>query len=222
MDIKWTSDIRLINLGVCVFGYAGAGKTTLIRTADKPIILSAEGGLLSLKDSELPYIGIRGIDDLRQVFKWLNDSPEAKQFNWVALDSISEIAEQCLTSLKKIHSNQLRAYGELFDIMMPLMKGFRDLPNHNVYMSAKCKHRGEGVEMLPSMPGGKLGDELGFIFDVVCALTTTRDEDSEEPRRVLQTVNDDRWFGCKTRSQALDFYEEPDLEKLRTKILGAN
>ena len=37
-----------------------------------------------------------------------------------------------------------------------------------------------------------------------------------------QTVNDDRWFGCKTRSQALDFYEEPDLEKLRTKILGAN
>ena len=49
-----------------VYGKAGHGKTYAARTAPKPIILSAESGMLSLRDVDIPVITIRTVEELSE------------------------------------------------------------------------------------------------------------------------------------------------------------
>ena len=51
------------------YGQSGAGKTSLIKTLPSPIVLSAEGGLLSIQDANLPYIEIASMDNLREAYQ---------------------------------------------------------------------------------------------------------------------------------------------------------
>src|SRR5690554_5487299 len=81
-------------LKILVYGGAGAGKTTLCKTMPgNPVIISAEGGLLSLRDVDIPVIEVSNLQDVHDAYTFLMDDPEGQKFDWVALDSISEIAE---------------------------------------------------------------------------------------------------------------------------------
>ena len=110
IQLKGTGSISTAGVKMLVYGQAGAGKTTLINTLPHPIILSAEGGLLSLQDADLPYIEIRNVNDLEEAYKWVV-SDAANGFESVALDSISEIAEVILSSEKKNNKDPRAAYG---------------------------------------------------------------------------------------------------------------
>ena len=54
INLKSTATIASSGVKVLVYGQAGSGKTTLIRTAPAPLILSAEAGLLSLAGTDIP------------------------------------------------------------------------------------------------------------------------------------------------------------------------
>ena len=56
IQLKSTGDLGDQGLKVLVYGQAGCGKTTLSKTLPTPVVLSAEGGLLSLKDDNIPYL----------------------------------------------------------------------------------------------------------------------------------------------------------------------
>ena len=101
ISVKTTGSLSANGVKMLVYGQAGAGKTSLIRTLPDPIVLSAEGGLLSIQDADLPYIEIASMDDLKEAFEWMS-TPEGMKFKSVALDSISEIAEVVLNHEKKI------------------------------------------------------------------------------------------------------------------------
>jgi RecA-family ATPase len=60
IQLKNTLDVSSNGIKVLVYGHAGAGKTTLGATMPVPIIISAEGGLLSIKDAGLDYIEAHG------------------------------------------------------------------------------------------------------------------------------------------------------------------
>ena len=93
INLKRTSALARDGVKILVYGQAGAGKTSLICTLPKPITLSAEAGLLSIAGADLPYIEIGNIADLTDALEWLTSSGEAAEYQSVALDSISEIAE---------------------------------------------------------------------------------------------------------------------------------
>lgn len=61
IEIRKTNDISVTGRGIklAVYGGAGIGKTRLSATAPNPLIISAESGLLSLKDSATDYIAIK-------------------------------------------------------------------------------------------------------------------------------------------------------------------
>ena len=61
-----------------VYGGAGVGKTVLCSTAPNPVIISAEAGLLSLRDFDIPYVSVTKYEDLVDVYKWMASSAEAK------------------------------------------------------------------------------------------------------------------------------------------------
>lgn len=223
MILKSTNEIITTGLKVLVYGQAGAGKTTLIRTLPDPVILSAEGGLLSLRSENLPYIEIKTMRDLQEAFLWLRDSEEAKRFRSVALDSISEIAEVVLGEEKAASKDPRQAYGNTQDQMTALIRAFRDLPGRHIYFSAKVEKQLNEVGQLlhsPSMPGQKLGQMLPYFFDEVFALRVTPDKDGNIGR-ALMCVSDGIWT-AKDRSGVLAQWEPADLGYVINKIGGNN
>ena len=68
IEVQNTSDVSTTYIKMLVYGQAGAGKTTLIKTLPNPIICSAEGGLLSIKDADLPFIKVGSMTDLRDAY----------------------------------------------------------------------------------------------------------------------------------------------------------
>lgn len=221
INIKRTGGFAANGVKVLVYGAAGAGKTTLVQTLPNPIVLSAEGGLLSIHDADLPYIEVNSMATLKEAYSWLTSSDEAKDFQSVALDSISEIAEVVLNHEKKASKDPRQAYGAMQEQMADIIRAFRDLPGRNVYMSAKLeKTQDEMGRMLysPSMPGNKTGQSLPYFFDEVLALRVERDADGNT-QRALMCDSDGLWL-AKDRSGKLDAWEAPDLGEIIAKIAG--
>lgn len=225
MKIQNTFGIGAKNgVKILVYGKAGRGKTTLCATAPNPIVFSAESGLLALSRWQLPYIEINTIKDLTDAFSWAQSSAEARQFQTLCLDSLSEIAEVVLSNAKGQVKDPRQAYGELIEKMTMTIRSFRDLPGYNVYMSAKqemVKDEASGITMnMPSMPGSKLGQQLPYFFDEVFQLDIGKNPATQESYRYLRTQPDFQ-NDAKDRSGKLDAIEYPDLGNIINKITAA-
>lgn len=246
MEFTTTSQ-AVLDTGVkmLVWGESGMGKTMLTATLPRPILISAESGLLSLTEAniirvygagrpdicyDIPTIKVSSIQDVEQAYLWLmnpaNNPVDANgfpQFMSIALDSLTEIAEQCLNNAKRSVKDPRQAYGELIEKMQTLVRAFRDLPGYNVYMSAKMsrnKDEFSGVTAFgPSMPGAKLGPELPYFFDEVFKLTVGKDQNTQADFRYLLTAPDMQNV-CKDRSGALEQMETPHLGNVINKIKG--
>ncbi len=221
INLKNTSDVHANGVKVLVYGHAGVGKTTLSTTMPNPVIISAEGGLLSIKDSNIPYVEVSNMNDLKETYDWLT-SDEGKKFDSVILDSLSEIGEVVLIHEKAQNKDGRAAYGEMATQMTALIRAFRDLPGKNVLMTAKVeKSQDETGRMMyaPSMPGAKLGQALPYFFDLVLALRVEKDADGVA-QRALMCDSDGLWM-AKDRSGKLQAWEQPDLGAIIKEIGGA-
>lgn len=221
IQLKRTADVHLSGVKMLAFGQSGVGKTTLITTLPNPIILSAEAGLLSIKDSNLPYIEITTMQELMEAYTWCTESQEAGQFESIAIDSISEIAEVLLVHEKKVAKDPRQAYGSMQDQIMALIRAFRDISGKHIYMSAKAeKSQDESGRLLysPSMPGNKTGQALPYLFDEVFAMRAEKDAEGGT-QRALMCHTDGLW-AAKDRSGKLDAWEAPDLGAIIRKIGG--
>jgi len=216
--LKRTGGLSASGVKMLVYGAAGSGKTSLIKTMPNPIVLSAEGGLLSIQDADLPYLEITSMDELREAYSWVLES----DYKSVALDSISEIAEVCLNHEKKVNKDPRAAYGAMQEQMADIIRAFRDIPGRNVLMTAKLeKTQDEMGRVLysPSMPGNKTGQALPYFFDLVLALRVEKDAEGNT-QRALMCDSDGLWL-AKDRSGKLSGWEAPDLTAIIEKIGGA-
>lgn len=223
IQLRRTKEVHENGLKCLVYGQAGAGKTTLIPSLPSPVILSAESGLLSIAEADVPFIEIKSMTDLMEAYQWCTESEEGKQFESIALDSISEIAEVVLNAEKKIAKDPRQAYGALAEQMGDMIRAFRDIPGKHVYFSAKLeKSQDETGKMLyaPMMPGNKVGQGLPYFFDLVMALRVEKTPEGEAVR-ALMTESDGLWQ-AKRRGFSLDDWEEPDLGKIIKKIRGGS
>lgn len=223
ISLKRTKGLAVPFVKVLIPGESGAGKTRACAQLDDVVILSAEDGLLSIRDQDVPFIAINGVADLYEAYTWLTTSAEAKQFHAVAIDSISEIAEVVLAEERrspKGAKDPRAAYGEMQDKMAGVIRAFRDLPTHHVVMTAKIEkattEMGE-VRYVASMPGKKLTADLPYFFDEVLPVRVHRT--GENVDRVFQCSDDGVWH-AKDRSGKLDAWEPYDLAALIRKIGG--
>lgn len=220
IKLKSTRGLHAQGVKLLVYGQAGAGKTSLIKTLPDPVVLSAEGGLLSIADADIPYIEINSMQSLEEALTWCS-SDEADQFKSIALDSISEIAEVCLSHEKRIAKDPRQAYGAMQDAMAYIIRAFRDLPGKHVYFSAKLEKAQDEMGRIlysPSMPGNKTGQALPYYFDEVLALRVEKDADGQT-QRALMCDSDGLWT-AKDRSGRLESWEAPDLGAIIDKIGG--
>lgn len=203
---------------IVVYGRAGMGKTRLCATCPTPVIFSAESGLMSLREYNLPYYEIKTVKDLQDAYNWARSSHESRQFETICLDSVSEIGEVSLTAALQGKKDPRQAYGEYNAEIYKALKDFRDLPNRHVYMSAKQDRfkTADGLTINgPMMPGQKMGQQLPYLPDLIFQL----DKDPVQGFLYLRTQPD---FAndAKDRSGALAAMEPPDLGYIIRKIKG--
>ncbi len=225
MEIE-TVDKAIHDTGIkiCVHGPAGVGKTVLASTCGAPtILLSAEAGLLSLSgvsDSAKSQIGVMQIHTSEDVGVAYNRLMAEKLADWVVIDSLSEIAEVLLSDKKKGVNDPRKAYGEMADEMMDMIRLFRDMPGYNVMMTAKQTRYTDGSSgtsmYIPMLPGKQVPDQIPYMFDELFALRVIPDAEGNM-QRVLQTGRDVQ-YEAKDRSGKLAMYEYASIESIAAKI----
>lgn len=225
MQLRSTREATVNGIKVLVYGPAGVGKTTLCATTGgNPLIISAEAGLLSLRQHDIPFIEVNDMASLTEAYSFVSQSAEAAAFDWICLDSISEIAEVVLSSEKKLTKDPRQAYGALMEHMGDIIRKFRDLNGKNVYFSCKqerIKDELSGAMLYgPSLPGAKLAQSIPYFFDEVFALRVEADQEGQ-PHRWLQTASDAS-YSCKDRSGSLEMFEHPQLASIAAKIYPTN
>lgn len=201
IKIQQTSEIEFNGVKCIVYGGAGVGKTRLCATAPKPLLISAEQGLLSLSEVDVPFIEIKNLDDLDEAYNYIKKN-NSGQWETICLDSLSEIAEVLIQHELPKHKDGRQAYAALAHAMIPMLKKFRDLKNVNTVFTCKridVKDDESGIittELL--LPGQVLGYQVPYLVDELFYMDIDR-----KGIPFLQTKPSRRVF-CKDRSGALN------------------
>lgn len=208
---------------VLVHSDTGVGKTFAIPTAPRPFGVTAEHGLLSIRKSSVPFVEIKTMADLGNVYQWLTESADAKYIDTICIDSWSEIAETFLAEIMPRAKDPRQAYFECQNRVIEMTKAFRDIPDKNLYITAKTemiKDEATGaLKWSPMMPGTKLSQLLPYLFDEVWAirLSTAKDPATGQNYRYFQTQPDLQYM-AKDRSGALAAQEPANLTHCFTKM----
>lgn len=218
MAIKFTTTSQeATHCKIVVYGKSGVGKTTLIRTAPKPLIISTEQKLLALRKQDIPAILVETVDDMEEAIEYCKSKDCRKKFETICIDSITDIAEAQLIDLKKQHKDPRKAYGELADIMVEQIRSLKDLKKLHVYAIAKAKKvESDGsLVLMPNMPGQQLLNGLSYHFDYVLMLDVADDDDGgyrylqTQPNHNAEAKGNENWKAI----------EKPDLTYLFKKAL---
>jgi len=218
MTIKISSTKRDIHwVKMLCYGRSGIGKTYMTRTAPNPIIISAEKGLLSLADVDIPAIEVETLADIRAAYKYVKD----EDYETIIIDSLSEVAEKLLLGFKKETRDPRQAYGRMADEMATLVRTFRDIPNKHVVFTAKERKDVDEstgkVSYVPMIPGKVFAYNAPYFFDLVCCMRVKKVDG--ENVRYLQTQPSVQ-YDAKDRSGKLEVNESADLTHIINKIKG--
>ena len=220
-------------LKMLIYGESGAGKTTLIGTAqDSPLtnpafLLDIEGGSTVLNDK--PQIDVRqarkmiGDGSVQEIADILHKNP--KYYKLFSLDSLTELRE---IDMSEVMQEQFNKKPETTDIYVPsprewgksgsrvkeVLRYLKDLPCHVVVttlVSESTNDRTGITKIEPMLPGQLKGQVPGF-FDIVGYLRVTIK--NGEAVRTMQFAKTERVM-AKDRTKALpDVLEEPTIPEI--------
>lgn len=236
MKIQSTKNFGTNQLKIVVYGPAGVGKTSLAATCEgKAAVVSAEGGLLSLRDKDVDFIDITKDDDgklitdeslrlvrLKEAYDYLNSAEARKKYSWIFVDSITEISQLFVKAYQKEFpdpKNNFQLWGKYGDSMRTLVKAFRDIPEYNCCLVALSTTEKDDLGKISHVLDvqGKIGDQLpGYVDEVF--YYHVGDVDGVKIRKLVTQPSDK--ILAKDRSGKLDVLEDPDLNKIALKING--
>lgn len=216
-----------------VYGQSGAGKTTLAKTLAKykPIILSLEGGLLSIAGEDIDVIDMTQDDAgnvipmhlrsarITEAYQYLQAKEAREKYKTVFIDSITEIGQAVhAAALKEFpeRNQALPMWGEYGNRMKNLIRAFRDLPGYHVVFTclSKIEKDEAGKRFAAFDLSGSIADRMPGFFDLVAYLRV-----NEEGGRELLCAPTESVL-AKDRSGKLAKIEPANLETVFAKILG--
>lgn len=219
-----TSSPRYVKMLLC--GDPGAGKTLFSSTAPNPLIISAEGGMLSIEDRGVPYVEISTSAEFLSLIKTFQkpDPQRSKDLEQLGLekgqavdtlvvDTIDEVcqilAKERYTAAKK-DSLTLQDYGWLKEQMKSATTSLRNL-EMNVIMTCHLKSRNDDDGRVTVWPAieGKFSEAIAGYVDLALILRNTLSTEVKGNaskrvlKRYLQTFPDPQHSWVKDRSGKL-------------------
>lgn len=209
------------NFGVKSISYGppGVGKTPLINTAPRPVLMACEPGLLSMRGSQVPTFQAFDAKAVDEFFAWLFGSAETKNFDTVCIDSISQMAELYLVDAKKNNKHGLKAYGEMAEISLKHLEKLFYLQYKHTYLIAKEQSTNDNgvVQRRPYFPGQQLVTEVPHKYDCILRLAVHN----------VPSMGQIKAFRCigsleemaRNRTGTLSEFEPPDFGKIILKCM---
>jgi AAA domain len=155
-----------------IYGPPGSAKTPLINTCPRPLLLACEPGLLSMRGSNVPTFAAFTATLVDEFMKWFFNSNERKNFDTIAIDSVSHMSELYLVDALKNNKHGLKAYGEMATKTLEQLNGLYFSQNIHTYLIAKeAAIDDNGVRIRkPYFPGQQLMVEVPHKFDLIMRL----------------------------------------------------
>ena len=230
--IKKSGSVATRRITMVITGPSGSGKTSLIRTlpapADRILMIAAEPGLACLHGTNIDTIEVdpeKPVEHLEEIYDALCTDVYKKKYDYIFIDSLTEIGEMILTHLKKDPhygqaKNALPMYGKYADMMTVLIKGYRDLMDYSVIFTCLDAVERDGLEKIESfnLSGTKIKNNLKSWFDIVLFYRIYKDEEGTSIRKLVSDIAEAPL--SKDRTGRLDSFEEADLEIIINKVTG--
>ena len=165
-----TPEIFTDKMNILVYGEPGSGKTHLAGTAqDVPEmadvhVFNIDGGIMTLASrGDIHATNIRSVDELEQeLFRIANKDPKYANTKTVVIDNITELETLALENVttremdnrrKKdksytVDEVYLEDYGVAGKQLARVLRGFRDLPIHVIYIAHKKDKMRKGTNTL--------------------------------------------------------------------------
>jgi hypothetical protein len=181
---------------VTAYGPPGSGKTTFGATFPNVLFLSAESGLLSIRDRDIDAWTINEWEDMEEAFKFLKHTPH--EYKSVAVDSVSEIQKKLNDYIVRKFPAVKRGYQDLpsesdwganISKMRQMLRAFRDLPMNVLFicLSQDTDLDGEAITR-PALSGKTLPDELVGWCDACLYCPGPQKDDEGNQRYLGQTI----------------------------------
>lgn len=216
-DLKPASQFaQLYGCKAIVYGAPGSAKTPLINTAPRPVLLACEPGMLSMRGSNVPTCQAftpAAIDDF---FKWFFNSVETKNFDTLAIDSVSQMADIYLQQALKTNKHGLKAYGDMATAVMDHLRPLFFTQQKHTYLI--CKQSIENNVSRPWFPGQQLNIEIPHMYDFILHLGI-KNVPGVGQTKAFQ-CNESFDFLARNRTGNLSDYEQPDFGKLVQKAMS--
>ena len=184
--ITSTKDMALDYAKVVLYGPPGSGKTTAGATFPSVLFLSAESGLLSVRDMDIDVWTINGWEDLEEAYDYLRKGDH--EYKSVVIDSLTEVQKKLNEHIVKKFPGKRRDYDDLMsqsdwgyaiDKLRKMCRAFRDLPLNVVFIALDQQEQGEAETITkPALSGKTMAVELmGWVDAAIYCPGPTKDED---------------------------------------------
>ncbi len=217
-----------------LYGPPGIGKTPLINTAPRPVLLATEPGLLSMQSSNVPTWDAFTRPRIEEFFKWFFESKDAANFDTLAIDSGSQIAEISLMHWKATCRDGRKAFGEMSDECMKYFDGLFFMQNKHIVLICKqtqvevgshaVRLEGGGFQIetryqaQPFFPGQDLKVKVPHRYDEILQMCDVTMPQIGKVKAIRTLGNED--VLARDRSGKLNEFEPPNLTDLFRKAMA--
>lgn len=219
--------VALFGIKAIVYGPAGTGKTPLIQTAARPLLLSIEPGLLSMRSSNVPTFLAHDAKSIDAFFLWFFNSIETRNFDTLAIDSGSYMADVYLQAALKGTSKSgnkkhgMAAYGEMAENTMEHLRTLFYVKEKNIYLICKEEIADVDYQSLrrPYFPGKVLNIDVPFLYDFILRLAKANVPGQGEV--LAFQCNGNMNVLARNRTGNLNDFEPPNFSALVQKAMQA-
>lgn len=214
-------------VNILVYGMTGSGKSWLIGTSKKPLVILTEAnGMASIAHSNPNAIiaTANTMEDIDNILRGVKDGSIKKKhdFDVLAIDSLTEMQRMIKNRiLKKAKRDkmQLQDWGTLADEMIRYIRAIRDLPCHVVctaLLDQFIEDQSGTMHTQPSFEGKKTTAVISQFFNAVGFLYKEQ-QDNDVAQRKLMFDGPQRVL-CKPCHPVYGVIQDPNMQDIINKL----
>jgi len=164
--IKANKVKKNVSLNAIIYGPPGIGKTTLLSTSPKPLIIDFEGGTLSISNKDIDVVRARSYSDLVEAVQ----IAKKNDYKTICIDSLTRYCEILIQEIVKEDNKemaQIQHWGKLGDKIKKMCWQLQESDINTIFTCLESETEEEGFLIKRPLLSGKMAQIIPGIMDVV-------------------------------------------------------